>query len=410
MQNPLTQARLRFAALIPFLCLIACSSSAEPPDDASEGDSPIAFTNVRVITMNPAQDILEDQTVIVVGDRISAVVSSSLVDLHPDTEVIDGSGRTLLPGLADMHVHISSSDLPSYVEYGVTSVRNCWGWEGLPDIMEKAEKSEIVSPTIHSLSPGVDGTPPSWPQTQLISDPSEAPALVNRLADEGWLGLKMYQNLRLDTYNAVVDAAKARGIPFSGHVPHRVGIDRVLEAGQICIEHLSGYEVAVTTRGGQGYPAWISIDSSKIPGLVEKTVAAGIWNCPTSAIFLRLSQNLSPTDREAMANNRRAFIKALYDAGAGLLIGTDSGIDVVAPGVSLLTELRDFESAGISRAEVLRIAILDAAKFLGQESEVGQIVEGMRADLVLLDGDPLESFDVLEDPVGTMVRGRWIPD
>ena len=177
--------------------------------------------------MNETGDVLENRTVLVEDDAIVAVVHATAIELDPETTVINGSGRTLMPGLVDMHVHLRTADLPEYVEHGVTMVRNCWGWEGLQDLMSGAVAGEIVSPTIHSLSPGVDGTPPSWPQTQIIMDPAEAPALVERLQGDNWMGLKMYQNLRREVYDAVVAAADARGVSFSGHVPHRVGIDRV---------------------------------------------------------------------------------------------------------------------------------------------------------------------------------------
>ena len=200
-------ARL-LAASAPMLILLACSDSAAPPLTPVGSENAIAITAVRVITMNPDADILDNRTVLVEEGRIVAIVDASLVDLHPETMIIDGSGRTLLPGLADMHVHVKLDDLPVYVAHGITTVRNCWGWDGLQDHIQRAEAGEIVSPAIYSLSPGVDGNPPSWPQTQLITDPAEAPALVGRLAKEGWIGLKLYQSLRRDVYDAVVAAAR----------------------------------------------------------------------------------------------------------------------------------------------------------------------------------------------------------
>ncbi len=410
------RSRLRRAsipgALVGTLLFPAACADAPTAGSASSDDTPTtAFVNVTVIPMaeGAPETILPHRTVLVQDGRILSVLPTGASILPAGVRRIDGTGLFLMPGLADMHVHISSLDLSVYVAHGITMVRNCWGWEGLQGHMARAEAGEIVSPTIHSLSPGVDGTPPSWPQTQIIMDPSEAPALVERLTGDGWPVLKMYQNLRLDVYNAVAAAAKERGVPFSGHVPHRVGIDRVLEAGQDCIEHLSGYEVAITAQGGQGYPAWFRIHEDRIPALVGKTVEAGTWNCPTLAIFIALAGRQPAASREAMAANRRQFVKALYDAGAPLLAGTDSGIDVVAPGSSLFDELAEFHRAGIPREQVLRIATREAARYLGESGEWGAVETGMRADLMLLDGNPLEDLTPLRAPLGTMVRGRWYP-
>jgi len=137
-------------------------------------------------------------------------------------------------------------------------------------------------------------------------DPALADSMVQVQIDAGYTTLKLYQDLSLDVYDAVVASALAHGITYVGHVPHRVGLTHALQAGQRAIEHLSGYELALnggTTRGAFG---WRNIDESLMPDLVAQTIAAGTWNCPTLAIFSKLAGG-----DESVVDNRRKMLKAL---------------------------------------------------------------------------------------------------
>jgi hypothetical protein len=194
---------------------------------------------------------------------------------------------------------------------------------------------------------------------------------------------------------------------FVGHVPHRVGLVRALASGQRSLEHLTGYVEELTLVGGRGPRAWIRIRSERIPALAAATEAAGAWVCPTLAIARRLGRALPADEQEASRANRSAVVLALHRAGARLLVGSDAGIDVVDPGVSLHDELEEFVAAGIPPLEALRMATAGAAEFLGEVGEFGVIAPGARADLLLLDRDPLRDLGALEAPAGVMVRGRW---
>ena len=169
--------------------------------------------------------------------------------LPEGTLSIDAGGRTLLPGLVDSHVHARSADLARYVDEGITTVRNLWGFAGLLEGAAALVRDGAVAPTIESASPGVDGPGSPWPQTQLITDPQAADALVSRLKGEGWRWLKVYSHLDARVFDAVADAADAHGIRFLGHVPFTVPLQHALDRRMLSIEHLTGYELAL---GGQG--------------------------------------------------------------------------------------------------------------------------------------------------------------
>ncbi|HUP20475.1 MAG TPA: amidohydrolase family protein [Gemmatimonadota bacterium] len=291
-----------------------------------------------------------------------------------------------MPGLVDMHVHLDRADLDSYLAHGVTTVRNLWGFPDIGEMAREIGSGETNGPSIFTVSPGLDGTPPKWPLTQLVMDPAIADSVVEAQWRAGYRTLKVYQDLRPEAYDSIAAAAGRRGMDFVGHVPHRVGLDRALAAGQRSLEHLSGYVEALGWSGGRGPAAWV---------------------CPTLAIVARMGRGLPAESREAFRANRRAVVKALHEGGVRLLVGTDSGIDVVDPGASMLTEIEEFEAAGIPAIDVLRIATADAAEFLGGKGEFGVVAVGARADLLLLDEDPSQYLATLATPAGVMVRGRW---
>lgn len=401
----------RFAALPALLALTlltTCASDGTGPPEEPNGtasvmdtvavsaDGPVAVTNVTVIPMD-RNARLPDHTVLVEDGRITVVGPGGDVDVPAGAAVIDGQGRFLIPGLIDAHVHMSEPDAPIYVRHGITTVRNMWGWPGLLSIRERTTTGEVLGPTIHSYAPGLDGPPAYWPFTQLVTTEEEARAKVRELTTGDWIGFKVYQDLARPVYDAIVDEAGAAGLPIAGHVPQPVGLDRALEAGQTSLEHLLGYAQALTGSYA-GWPG--AFDEPGMRALAGATAQAGAWNCPTLEILRR--QN------DAAHANRLEAVRVLFEEGAELLVGTDSGIDVTAPGVSLREELLLFQAAGIPAYDALRDATVDVARFLGLEGEIGVVAPGAVADLVLLAADPLDDVGNVGGVRGVMLRGTWL--
>ncbi len=370
-----------------------------------------AFVGVSVVPMD-RETVLPDQTVIVEGDRIVAVGPTGSIGLPAGAVRIDAAGRYLMPGLVDMHVHIREHELFAYVANGITSVRNMWGYTALPEIMRQIESGAVVGPTIYSASPGLDGPPGYWPQTQVIDDPARADALVAAQVAAGWLFIKVYQNLSLGVYDAIMTAARARGIRVVGHVPTDVPVEHALEAGQVSLEHLHGYDLALTRRNRGPFDpvTWTDIDASKLPDLAERTRLAGAWNCPTLAIWEIFTRGMAPADRQLVLSNRRLVVGALHAATRRILAGTDSGIDQTAAGTSIHDELADLVASGLSPYEALWGATSGAAQFLERTGEIGSITPGRRADLLLLDRNPLEDAGAARNPRGVMWHGLWRVD
>ncbi len=395
-------ASLATIALVVALQPFEAHTVQRPDPRLAGGD--LAFIDVNVVPMDTRR-VLRHHTVLISGDRITAFGPADEIKIPAGATIIEGDGRYLMPGLVDMHVHLEREDLRVYVDHGITTVRNMWGFPDVQVMQREIAAGELLGPTIHSISPGLDGTPPKWPLTQLVLEPSQADSVVGVQYDNGWRTLKLYQDLHRDVYDAIIHAARARGMDYVGHVPTRVGLSHVLDVGQRSIEHLGGYANELGGSGGW----WMSIDENRLPFVVAHTREAGAWNCPTLAIFAEIAKRRPDDIAERQTANRRQVVAALHKGGARLLIGTDSGIDIVAPGTSIHDEFAQFHAAGLSPYEVLRAATVGAAEFLNKSDEFGVIAVGRRADLILVNTNPLDDLKALRALSGVLLRGEWMP-
>jgi len=388
----------------------ACSSGRSATDAtlahaedsvAVPASRPIAFIGANVVSMRTSA-IATAQTVIVRDRRIAAIGPEASTSVPQDAFVINSRGSWMMPGLADMHVHSVVRDAALYVPHGITTVRVLWGTPGGQDYARRVLEDDLHVPTIVSVSPGLDGRPPSWPFTRFVDDARMAVDTVRVVVGEGWLAIKIYDRLSREAFDSIVATAHGLGRRVAGHVPFAVSLQHALATGQDEIEHLSGYERAL---GG----SWAAVDPSLIPALVTQTVVAGTWNCPTLAIISEIFRQRSPAERDVVVRNRRRFVKALHDAGAPLLVGTDSGIDIVPAGETIHAELAEFVAAGLTPYEALRAATYAPAMWLGIEREAGTVDVGRRADLLLLDANPLADVANVRRLRGVVLRGSWIP-
>lgn len=374
---------------VAWALVLACSNAASPggldaPGGAVRSDL-FAFVGVEVVPMD-VETVLSDQTVVVRDGVIETVGPTGSVDVPEGAVTIDGEGRWLMPGLADMHVHLNSDDVETYLGHGITTVRNMWGFTALPEIVARVEGGDLLGPRIRTLSPGIDGPPVRWPQTQLITDPALADSMVQVQLGRGHRTLKVYSDLSLGVYDSIVAAAHRRDMEFAGHLPFAVSVEHALRSGQKSVEHLLGYRARPREE-------WAA--------LVALTVEEGTWNCPTLAILRRANP--------AGASLRADLVRMLHEGDAPLLAGTDSGIDVTQPGVSIHEELDLLVAAGLTPYEALRAATVEGARYFGEDDLWGAVRVGMRGDLLLLGANPLLDTSATDRHEGVLRGDLWLP-
>ena len=405
------------------------------------------FRNVSVIPMD-TERVLEGQTVVVRGERVESIGSAAGAQIPAGARVIDGTGRFLVPGLAEMHAHVPTTPdsaeevLFLYVANGVTTARGMLGVPLHLELREQIARHEVLGPRLYTSGPSLND--------QRVGSPADAERMVREQAEAGYDFIKVHPGPTRAEYDAAVDAAVASGIELAGHVPADVGVRRALEAKQATIDHLDGYLEALVPESSRAAGGFFGLniadaaDRSLIPELVAATVAAGVWNVPTQTLIDNVPAPsptldellarpelayVSPQTREQWANAkrnvtsasgydpdraralvavRRELIKALHDAGAGLLLGSDAPQIFNVPGFSLHRELESIVAAGLTPYEALRTGTANPAVFFDSVDEFGTIREGLSADFMLVDENPLEDVGALARPEGVMVRGRWL--
>jgi len=432
--------------MLHLLCPLLCAPLAPP-------ESVTAFVNVTVIPMDRERSV-PNQTVIVRGDRIVEIGPAARVKIPAGGERVDGRGKFLIPGLAEMHAHIpggQASDsvvertLFLYVAGGITTVRGMLGHPRHLELRARAARGALISPTIYTSGPSLNGNSVPTPE-------SAAKAATEQKA-AGYDLLKIHPGVGREVFDTLAVTARRLKIPFAGHVPLEVGLPRALEARYSSIDHLDGYVEAmvapdspVPARQSEFFGVNLGehLDESKLSSLVEATVRAGVWNVPTqvlmenliggataAALARRLEMRYVPaataaewaetkngmleetgsteqSARRVMAL-RRKLIKALHTAGAGLLLGSDAPQIYNVPGFSTHRELESLVAAGLTPYQALETGTRNVAVFFGTQAETGTVGKGKRADLVLLDADPLADIRNTARRSGVMLRGRWMP-
>jgi imidazolonepropionase-like amidohydrolase len=432
-----------FGALALLALLTACAASGPSP---APDPRISAFVGVTVVPMDSDRE-LPEHTVLVRDGKIVAVGPSAQVDVPAGARLIDGTGRWLMPGLADMHVHLWNADhLTLFLANGVTLVRNMWGAPMHLQMMEQLTSGERFGPALMTTGPLMDGEPPIWPGSTVVHTTEEALRYTDMVADQGFQAIKVYNHLEPEVYEALMEAARARDLEVYGHVPDAVGLDGVLAAGQRSVEHLTGFLEALRAASPESWSgAADDLDQAALQALAERVADSDTWNCVT---LLVLTKFVSKQDARALLDApemrcmdartlaswdpeqdfrlqtktaddfarlrrddavRRRIVAALHEAGAPLLLGTDTPNPFVVPGFAIHEELELLVDSGLTPWEALATGTRDVARFTGSEGQFGTVAVGCRADLVLLDADPRAAIGATRQIAGVMRLGLYYP-
>lgn len=414
----------RAMALLP---LLAVSTALRDP-------SVTAIEHVTVLPMD-GRDSLPDHTVIVRGETIELVAPSASVRIPNSARRIPAPGRYLIPGLTDMHVHPYDTDgLPSYLAHGVTTIAVMHGSPAVLEWRDRIRRGELDGPAIYSAGPSVNGYPPGNPLFVSVETPAEARAVVAEQHRAGYDFVKVYSMLNPSEYSAIQAEARRVGMPVFGHIPWQVGWRGIIEQGQAAVAHVEEFFNAgiedsmfadaarLAAKHGTAVTANLYaytemlVESGDIPGLLNDPEMR--YHSPAGLSEKLPSSNRSLRPNQADFNGyltrqlprMRRLVKALRDAGASVFPGTDTETFGFA-GQSLYGDLHELLLAGFTPYQVLESATRLPGEFIRRHlrgaERFGTVTVGSRADLVLLDANPLADVENLKRVRGTMARGRW---
>jgi imidazolonepropionase-like amidohydrolase len=435
--------------LVALLCLAAAPLAAQ--------STPVAFTNVTVLPMDGDRRLTE-QTVIVQNGRITAMGSAARTAVPAGATRIDGRGKFLMPGLAEMHAHVPPGSPTQeqlaeimflYVANGITTIRGMLGAPYQIQLKEQLASGAMLGPRFFPAAPSLNGTSAPTPEAGV--------ALVRAAAATGYSIVKIHPGVNRATWDASVAEMKAQGLTFGGHIPADVGLVHAMRSGIATIDHVDGYlEAAVRDSavyqmsGSQLGDAINAVDPMKFPALARMAREMNVWNVPTLYLWENFyndrtaeelaalpemayvsqaqvtawmnqkrgraladeNQRMTPARRVRYLALRREMLKTLAEEGAPLLMGTDSPQMFNVPGFALHRELAVASDAGLTTYQVLESGTRNVGRYaresLRQSGDFGTVAVGQVADLVLLDADPIADLENLTRRSGVMVRGRWV--
>ncbi len=435
---------MRRAVLALLAATFATGAAADPP-------APVLFRDARVVTLGDA-GVIERADVLVEDRRIARIAPGGGLAAAEGVQVVDAAGRTLMPGLAEMHAHVPGPQLAQYAEdvlllfaaHGVTTLRGmlCHPWH--LELRESLASGRVLGPRLYTSGPSLNGN--SAP------DVETAVSMVREQAAAGYDFLKLHPGLTREVFDAIAAAARAAGIAFEGHVPEDVGLPAALAAGQRAVDHLDGYMQVLVDPAcldGRLAPGFFGVgltpcfDPARVAAAVAATRASGAWMAPTEVLlerwvdpptaealragpaarylpgtvidqwlrsreaFLGL-RGLTPEVAARFVAARRTLIGELHRAGVPFLLASDAPQVFNLPGESTHAELAIYAESGMSNAEAIATGTVNAARYFGASDVFGQVREGLEADLVLVDGDPLADLSALRRIAGVMLRGRWL--
>jgi imidazolonepropionase-like amidohydrolase len=417
---------------------------------AASAQQPIIFVGVSVIPMD-RETVLTNQTVVVQNGRVVAMGGPGGT-LPTGATIVNGSGKFLMPAIAEFHAHVPSGGqaiharrtLSLYALAGVATARGMLGAPMHLALRDSIAKGQLLGPRLLTSGPSFNNN--------TATSPAVTAAMVRDQKAAGYDLLKIHPGVPRAAFDSLAIVANALRIPFSGHVPLEVGLDAALTSKYSTIDHLDGMVEAMYSgqtpltpqlNGFFGLGIVRQLDQSRFNAIVDRVKKSGVAMVPTQILMDNYANDMTgeeltslpeftywvPQQVDAWRANkntvlanpaisreqrhehialRRRFIKALYDGGVPFLLGSDAPQLWNVPGFSSHRELGALVAAGLTPYQALRTGTVDVAKFMGEEGRAGVVRAGARADLILLDANPLQAIGNSLRINGVVINGRWI--
>ena len=416
----------------------------------------LVFKNVNILPMVNEEEVLVDQHVIVKDNKIEKIGPSYETEIPKGAIIVEGRGKYLMPGLIDAQARIPRADadgneqhvletLYLYLANGITSVRGTTGSPYHLGLKKRAAEGSILSPRIFISSPSLNGN--------TVRSFEEVRSKVSKYKLDGYDFLKIHPGLKLDIFDEVVRVADRVKIPLSGHVPSKVGIQRVLDSESYAsIEYMDGYirgmvpsayNVNPDSAGFFDYNFTSKADISNIIDLAATTRSKYVWIIPCQSLIERWlspksasafsyepemryvskgminrwtasksrvqeDANYDPFSYADYISLRQKVLRSLDRTGVNLLLGSGSPQVFNVAGFAIHNELQAMANAGLTTYTILKSGTTNAALWLNQEKTFGTVQEGLEADLILLSANPMDDVSYFKFLDGVMLKGMWI--
>ena len=449
--------------------LLSLSSLLVAQSPTIPANRPLILTHVTVIdaTGSPAKP---DMRVVIRDHKITAIDRKGAIMPPNDGDIVDATGKFLIPGLWDMHVHTGRKDifLPLYIANGVTGVRDMGGdiedpngelsslsgrYVQLSLWREAIEEGSLLGPRLVIAGFLIDGF--KWPGNIAATNAEDGRQAVDVLKKMGVDFVKVKSFLSKDAFLAIAAEARRQHMVLAGHVPDAVRVADASDVGQKSIEHLTGIALGCSTielqlmdekaqafaaRDRERYAsieprATATFDPTIATALFSRFVTNGTWQAPTlvelrrNAIGEDSAQNdplwvylpaplrdwwsksrnaVAPIRGQALFASDLSLTQKMHKSGVMFLAGTDTPNPSIVPGFALHDELKLLVSAGFSPMEALQTATLNPARYLDKEKDLGTIEIGKLADMVLLDANPLDDISNTQTIRAVIVNGRYL--
>jgi len=439
------------AALVLLVLILAPAGLVLAQDD--DTSTSFAIVGVNVIPMDEER-VLENQTVIVTDGVIQSISDAATTAIPGHLARIEGTGRYLMPGLADLHIHLRHEDeLVNYLAWGVTTIMHLGGsvetGRQLLEYKHQVKNGSRLGPNIYTTERTFDGDPALSSSAHPLGNAEDARRAVRNLKADGFDIIKIYNEISLPVFQAIVDEADKQGLAIVGHIPRSFDALTSLAGGQDAIAHTE--ELFFTyfegPRSTEDMQRQYQPDLDRLPALIEVLVDNNVavmpdlsftfadmimwddldnlWNDPE---FPYLQPGIGAMWQAGNINRRdnienfvireqwkytlmQKLTVKFQDADILQVIGTDASLPGLFPGKAAHRELTELVKAGLSNFEALAIGNKNAGEFvrryIDEDVRVGQIRPGYRADLVLLDDNPLEDVRNARTVSAVAVNGRF---
>lgn len=395
---------------------LVCSLSAY----AQKNDE-LVLTHITVIDCTGAAP-KPNSAVVIVGSQITAVGPQDGLTIPAGARVVDGTGKFVIPGLWDMHGHLTDATedaFPLLIMNGVTGVRDMGGDLTQIDRWRSEIASGVrVGPHIVRAGPFVDGPKEGVTNRLTVRTPEQARQAVHQLKDEEVDFIKVHNALPPGAFFALMDEARKEHIPVAVHLPKDVSSAEASDAGAASLEHIETInESALWRKGATAKTVEQAVDENLGPAgqeLFQRFAKNSTWYVPTLVAYERgfvLWSNdpeaLKP--RLAVHQKQIELVRMMHHAGVPIMAGSDFSDWGIVPGIDLHNELALLVEAGFTPLEALQAATLNPAKFLGKTETLGTIQVGRTADLVLLNANPLEDISHTRKINAVVLGGKYYP-